>query len=154
MCLAAICKFCWVECIFISFAQFSIRLFHFLLLRFELYVLDISTLLAMWFVNIILIYDIFLVKFYVFRSNFRVLKMPIYVQLPEYHLLKMVSKIILPFCQTSVGHIYTGLFLSSLFCSIDPCVSLSLPVPPVLDYYSCLTSLEIGYTDSSLYIIF
>ena len=74
---------------------------------------------------------------------------PMDVSLLQHNLLCHLfsAELFLHLCQETVGHIYVGLFLSSLFCSIDLCVYLSSNI--MLDRHSPI-SRELGTVPPTL----
>ena len=74
------------------------------------------------------------------RSVYRPTFLPVNSHLFQHYFLKGSTVLSLFFCQKSVTYIYIGLFLSSLFCSIDLFV-YSFPKSHCLNYCNFIKSL-------------
>ena len=78
------------------------------------------------------------------------------VHIPQHHLLKGLFFSFLwfwPLCQILIDHRDLGLFLSSLFCSIDLCVCILMPVPDCLAYSDLVIYLDVRYGDPSYFLL-
>ena len=71
----------------------------------------------------------------------------------QYHLLKQCIPIAHScfLCCTLIDHMNMGLFLGSLFCSIDLCVCF-MPVPYYLDYCSFVVQFQVWDHDTSSFV--
>ena len=97
-------------------------------------------------------------------SNFIHLQTP--SQFPQYSLLETLFSIVYScfLCQRLIDHRCVGLFLGSLFCFIDPYVSLSLsfffffflflPVPHCFDYCRFVELSEVWECYASSFVLF